>query len=163
MLKILMIVFYVLILPEKKAFSNDMVKPNDQLIEGRAWAIVSGLGIGHARIDEWNNKGYIYTAGELGAFFLTAFGLYILDGVNKKSEITNRNVIRNSITLTGLGVYTGFRLVEIYDIFSNYSVKNHVNNNINNDVIKTSLSKILFSPFASVNSYGMIISYKMGM
>jgi hypothetical protein len=80
-----------------------------------------GLGIGHAIQGRWSDKGWIFTAGELGAatvFMIGALGCVsdeLNNGLNGKDDCRGLN---EAMVVTGLVGYIGFRIWEIVDVWS---------------------------------------------
>ncbi len=80
-----------------------------------------GLGIGHAVQGRWSDKGWIFTAGELGTatvFMIGALGCIsneLNNGLNGKDDCTG---LSEAMVVTGIVGYIGFRIWEIVDVWS---------------------------------------------
>jgi hypothetical protein len=74
-----------------------------------------GLGIGHAIVGEWSNKGWIFTVGEIGSFVVIGAGLAQALPRNATDLERRRG---GTIALAGAVAWSAFRFYEIYDVWT---------------------------------------------
>lgn len=79
----------------------------------------SGLGLGHAIVGEWTNKGWIFTVGEIGTGVMTVYGMAQALSHDRNTPSARRGemfMIAGALSMTVLRVY------EVYDIWTRPTV-----------------------------------------
>lgn len=81
---------------------------------------IPGFGIGHAIQDRWQEKGWIFTAGELTSLSLMAVGGASCMGGGNHMNGGHHNCsgIRPALAMSGMIGFLGFKVWEIIDVWS---------------------------------------------
>lgn len=106
---------------DKRVLEIGEISDTRYIVGGILGTYPIGLGVGHAIQGRWSDKGWIFTAGELGAatvFVIGALGCVsdeLNSGLNGKDDCKGLN---EAMVVTGIVGYIGFRIWEIVDVWS---------------------------------------------
>lgn len=75
-----------------------------------------GFGVGHAIQGRWDQRGWIFTAGEFGSLAIAVSGL--VGCMDKTFESNKCSDLESTLIVTGLVGFVGFRIWEIVDVWA---------------------------------------------
>jgi hypothetical protein len=110
---------------EEKALVEQGEMSTSRYVIGGILGVYPGFGIGHAVQERWSEKGWIFTAGELGSLAIVVMGAASCLGEaledaskDKKGDCTNA-----AITIGMIG-FLGFKIWEVVDIWATPPAQN---------------------------------------
>lgn len=101
---------------DKEILEIGEISTGSYIVGGILGTYPLGFGLGHAVQGRWSQKGWIFTAGELGSLTMVVAGL--LGCVDKTFSSDDCSDVENVLISTGLISFVGLRLWEIVDVWA---------------------------------------------
>ena len=128
---------------DRRILRNGEISTGSYVLGGIFGTWPVGLGIGHAIQGRYMEKGWMFTAGELGSVALMVVGA---DDCTDALASSSRKSCNSSAILWGVVGYVGFRLWEIYDVWVTPSQINRRYRELNTQMKPTAEFKPVLAP-----------------
>jgi hypothetical protein len=146
---------------EKQTLSVGEVTSQEHVVGG-ILGIYPGFGLGHVVQDRWSEKGYIFTAGQLGSLAVLTLGVgSCLGSTIQNSPNNQKESCNNALVVVGAISFLGFKIWEIVDIWAGPAIQNRKYRKVKEKMAEMELTSWEFSPMLNPleKSGGLVLSY----